>query len=65
MLIFQKFCKFIIIEKQYNKNIDIQLYSFIKKYFNIFSTTDWEKEDYGYNIENDVALQAVKPLGMA
>ncbi len=42
---------------------DIIITSKEKKKKNIFATKEWQNYDYQKDIENDVELQSVKPVG--
>lgn len=35
----------------------------VEKHENIFASQEWQKYDYQKDIENDPALQSVKPVG--
>lgn len=54
----------IITSKEYtvkNEGMNIVFTPVVKK--NIFATKEWQNYDYQKDIENDVELQSVKPVG--
>ena len=56
----------IITSKEYtvkNEGMNIVFTPVVKKKKNIFATTEWQNYDYQKDIENDVELQSVKPVG--
>lgn len=56
----------IITSKEYtvkNEGMNIVFTPVVKKKKNIFATQEWQNYDYQKDIENDVELQSVKPVG--
>ncbi|MCZ3601835.1 hypothetical protein L2822_11860, partial [Lactobacillus crispatus] len=56
----------IITSKEYtvkNEGMNIVFTPVVKKKKNIFATKEWQNYDYQKDIENDVELQSVKPVG--
>lgn len=46
-----------------NEGMNIVFTPVVKKKKNIFATKEWQNYDYQKDIENDVELQSVKPVG--
>lgn len=56
----------IITSKEYtvkNEGMNIVFTPVVKKKKNIFANKEWQNYDYQKDIENDVELQSVKPVG--